>query len=292
MSALAQFGSVKKAADRLFTSQSALSHQLKELESRLDTKLFIRNSSPICFTQSGQILVELSEKILPELAQTAKRINTVKNEVPTLSIALACHACFKWLLPIANSITLDGRPINIELLEPVFSEIERVNIDIVLQDHIGTEQQLMHFPIGNFELAAVVSVDHQLASKAYLEPQDFIDQRLLTYPVEASELDIYQLFLDKQGVVPKQHKRVNSSHVMLQMAAANMGIAILPLWLINSINSNDQIRTIKLGQQGIEKSLTAAYRQDNANKDLIELMLPNIAAAFDDLKHSGKAQVG
>ena len=50
--ALEACGNMRKAALQLFSSQSALSHQLKELEHRVNGKLFIRNSTPLRLTNS------------------------------------------------------------------------------------------------------------------------------------------------------------------------------------------------------------------------------------------------
>ncbi|HSX51878.1 MAG TPA: LysR family transcriptional regulator, partial [Cellvibrio sp.] len=52
--ALRETGSLVEAAERLFLTQSALSHQLKELESRLECELFIRKSRPLRFSEAGK----------------------------------------------------------------------------------------------------------------------------------------------------------------------------------------------------------------------------------------------
>ena len=53
LSTLHNTGSLVEAARHLHLTQSALSHQLKELEGRLNCSLFIRKSRPIRFTISG-----------------------------------------------------------------------------------------------------------------------------------------------------------------------------------------------------------------------------------------------
>ncbi|MDB5988408.1 MAG: LysR family transcriptional regulator, partial [Nevskia sp.] len=49
--ALADTGSLARAADRVFVTQSALSHQLKALETYYGAPLFERNTKPLRFTQ-------------------------------------------------------------------------------------------------------------------------------------------------------------------------------------------------------------------------------------------------
>ena len=72
-------GNIKKTAESLFTSQSALSHQLKELEHRLNTSLFIRNSNPIIFSEQGKLLLGLAKSILPLVDKTYTELVTHSN---------------------------------------------------------------------------------------------------------------------------------------------------------------------------------------------------------------------
>ena len=57
LQALRETGSLVEAADRLYLTQSALSHQIKDLEDRLDCKLFVRKTRPPRFTSAGRRLL-------------------------------------------------------------------------------------------------------------------------------------------------------------------------------------------------------------------------------------------
>ena len=58
--ALRDTGSLVDAADRLFLTQSALSHQLKDLEERLNCSLFVRKTKPPRFTSAACKFQKLS----------------------------------------------------------------------------------------------------------------------------------------------------------------------------------------------------------------------------------------
>src|SRR5258707_4636981 len=57
--ALAETGTVSRAAERVHLTQSALSHQLKALESHYGTAVVKRHGQTVKLTQSGQRLVAL-----------------------------------------------------------------------------------------------------------------------------------------------------------------------------------------------------------------------------------------
>jgi len=67
LSALRSSGSLVRAAQLLNLTQSALSHQIRLLEERYQAPLFERKSMPIAFTATGSRLLELADKLLPEI---------------------------------------------------------------------------------------------------------------------------------------------------------------------------------------------------------------------------------
>ena len=133
--------------------------------------------------------------------------------------------------------------------------------------------------------------NHSLADKEFLTPSDFSQQVLLTYPVKAEQLDIFKLFLNKasnteKNYQPKAIKQVANSHMILQMVAANMGIATLPNWLVNSLSKQALVQTKRIGEKGIFKTLYARFQTDTVNLDIIEQLIPQAVAAFDALYHT------
>ena len=63
--ALRETDSLVEAAERLHLTQSALSHQFKELEERLGLQLFVRKTKPVRFTSAGLRLLQLADATLP-----------------------------------------------------------------------------------------------------------------------------------------------------------------------------------------------------------------------------------
>ncbi|MCD2255628.1 LysR family transcriptional regulator [Agrilactobacillus fermenti] len=74
--AVAQEQTISGAAKILHLSQPTLSRQLRDLESELHTKLFIRGNRHITLTQAGTYLVEQSQQILDLVAKTTANLGT------------------------------------------------------------------------------------------------------------------------------------------------------------------------------------------------------------------------
>src|SRR6476659_1472156 len=67
--AVAGCGSLTRAGDELHLTQSALSHQLRDIESRLGTPLFLRVGKRLVLTAAGERLLASARDVLQQLAR-------------------------------------------------------------------------------------------------------------------------------------------------------------------------------------------------------------------------------
>ena len=308
---LANTGNIRKAADILFTSQSALSHQIKDLEQRLNTPLFIRNTSPVEFTDAGKILLNLAEEFLPKIQQVTQQLKSPDLPISSLKIAIACHACFQWLLPVTSEFSQKNKGVELEFLDEAFTgnslkHSNDANADLFFTDENNHEANYIYQEIGQFEVIAVLS--KQLAAQQniskqqltastenkpffiypsatipYLQPEQFRQFTLLTYPLPPEQLDIFKWFLTPAKCKPNKLKQVGSSHVMLQMVAANMGVATLPDWLVNTASKQSLVDCMRLGKTGVYKKLYARYSKNSAHLAVIQQLLPAVISEFSGL---------
>ena len=75
---VAETKSLTKAKDKLFLSQSALSHQLKEIEGQLGTPLFHRVNKQLILTGAGKMVLESAERVLTDLEKTEIETTVIK----------------------------------------------------------------------------------------------------------------------------------------------------------------------------------------------------------------------
>ncbi len=111
-------GSLTATATSLHLTQSALSHQIKDLEARIGGQLFLRKTRPVRFTAEGEILLRLADDILPKMSRAENELASLKEDVNgRLHMAIECHSCFQWLMPALReyqvswpNVALDFRP--------------------------------------------------------------------------------------------------------------------------------------------------------------------------------------
>lgn len=77
---VSKVGSLTKAAEQLFLTQSALSHQLKELENHLGAQVFYRVNNQLRFTPVGKEFLDAGKDILDQLEKLEQRLNQISRD--------------------------------------------------------------------------------------------------------------------------------------------------------------------------------------------------------------------
>jgi LysR family transcriptional regulator for metE and metH len=100
-------------------------------------------------------------------------------------------------------------------------------------------------------------------------PSELEQETLITYPVELERLDVYSQFLLPAGAVPRRHKVIETTDIMLQMVACERGVAALPGWLVAEYRSHLDIVPVRLGRHGIAKQIFLGVRSGDVKIDFI-----------------------
>ncbi|GGJ90141.1 transcriptional regulator MetR [Pseudomonas matsuisoli] len=265
--ALRETDSLVEAAERLHLTQSALSHQFKELEERLGIQLFTRKTKPVRFTSAGLRLLQLADDVLPQLRGAERDLSRLAGGTAgRLHMAIECHSCFQWLMPTIDQFR-DAWP-EVELdLASGFSfaplpALARGDLDLVVTADPVDIPGITYVPLFTYEALLAVANQHALATRAFVVPEDIEPEVLITYPVERDRLDIFNHFLEPAGAEPAQIRTSELTVMMMQLVASGRGVCCLPNWALHEYSSRGYVTAKKLGERGLFSTLHAAIRAD------------------------------
>ena len=98
---IADGGSMTAAAARLNLTQSALSHQLRDLEQRIGARLFHRERRQMTLTPEGRCILDAAGRVLPELARALDSVRAADPAVRrAIRLRTQCHTGYGWLAPL------------------------------------------------------------------------------------------------------------------------------------------------------------------------------------------------
>lgn len=265
LQAIHQWGSLAQAAEQLHLTQSALSHQIKALENYYDTPLFLRSTKPLRLTAAGIKLLELAQRILPEVEGVDHQLRQfAQGTQGRLYIAIECHACFEWLVPVLNRYRQLWPDVEIDIrlglgFEPIVA-LQKGEVDVVISSDPQETTSLCFEPLFKYEAQLALAHDHSLAKKKYIVPDDLSDQTLVTYPIDRKRLDVFTRFLQPAQVEPKEVRQAELTSIILLLVATLKGVAVLPDWVLRESLNQHHLSTRPLGEKGMHGILYAALR--------------------------------
>lgn len=273
--ALADSGSLAKAAERVFVTQSALSHQIKMLEAHYGAPLFERKTKPLRLTQIGSRLVALAREVLARIDETERDIaQRVAGAHGELRIVVECHTCYDWLMPAMDAMRAHWPQVELDLVGGFRADplalIEQGRADFaVIHGKPPRRPGIVTVPLFTYETLAILAPDHPLARKPYLTPGDFADQVLISYPVDDAMIDVIRYFLAPRGIRPKR-RNAELTVAILQLVASRRGIAALPDWSVKPYLERGYVVGKPLGARGLHCALSAAVPQSLADKPYLK----------------------
>jgi len=275
LSAIRDGGSLQEAAERLHLTQSALSHQLRDLETRLGTPLLNRRTRPARLTTAGLRVLALADEVLPRLRATERELQRLAaGRTGRLHLAIECHSCFQWLMPALDAFRAQWPDVALDL-SAAFSfaplpALVRGDLDLVITSDPQLLEAVEYLPLFKYELVLAVAESHPLAAFRHIEPEQLADQTLITYPVDRQRLDIFTAFLDPAGIEPAALRKAELTPIIAQLVASNRGVAALPNWALTEYLHPGWLKLCHLGSQGVWRTLYAAVRIEDTDASYVE----------------------
>lgn len=267
LATLRETDSLVEAAERLHLTQSALSHQLKDLEERLGLPLFVRKSRPVRFTSAGLRLLRLADSVLDQLRQAERDLQRlVGGQAGRLHMAIECHSCFQWLMPTIDQFRNAWPEVEVDFASGYFfaplPALARGDLDLVVTSDPQDLAGVTYVPLFTYEALLAISNQHPLASRENIHPQDLISETLICYPVERERLDVFKHFLDPAGIEPAAIRNAEMTVMMMQLVASGRGVCCLPNWAMAEYLQRGYVTARRLGESGLSGTLYAAVRED------------------------------
>lgn len=273
--ALRDTGSLVEAADKVFLTQSALSHQIKELESRIGCPLFVRKTRPVRFTSAGSRLLRLADEVLPLVhSSELDLVRLAGGESGRIFMAIECHSCFEWLLPAIDSYRDRWPDVEMDIASGFhfapLPALARGDLDLVITADPVEELGVYYYPLFSYEAQLALSKEHPLVAKPWVEPGDLASEVLISYPVDRARLDIFKNFLEPAAVEPKRVRHAELTTMIVQLVVSGRGVACLPNWALYEYNAKDYLVVKSLGEEGVWPTLFAAVRKDQADAPFMQ----------------------
>ena len=177
--AAARHSSVSGAARELSVTHSAISHQLKLLESQLGMRLFERSNRGLQITASGELLLPVLSESFDHITNTLAHLQQDQDS-SIINVTSTPSFASKWLLPRLASWYAEPGASRIHLLPSLdYLDLSAGNIDFAIRCGIPPWSDCSHELLMPIHLLPVCSPDYAARSSALQQPVDALQHNLI-----------------------------------------------------------------------------------------------------------------
>ena len=263
VAAIAASGSVTQAALELHLTQSAVSHQLRGIEERLGTRLFLRLGKRMVVTTAGERVLAAARRVLDDIEATEADVRRLgAGDGGVLRVCAQCNTGYHWLPPLIDVFRRRHPGIDVFLAvestgQPVEALLEG-KLDLAIVTESVRHPHVRVRPLFEDEHAAIVAADHPWAKRAFVRAEDLAAERLLLYSSSPDDSFTIQKILRPAGVVARRVSFVMLTEALLEMVKARLGIAVMQTWAIEPALRAGDVRAIRITPAGIRRQWSAA----------------------------------
>lgn len=282
-----------RAAEKLCTTQSNLSQQIKFLEKELGLPLFDRIGKRITLTEAGKILLEQSRNIFEHVDYAKRAISDLKRmEGGRLDIGI---------LPGDGDLLFDALLIDFHKTYPKLSISVTETTDVYEQVLNGTrdlgvttvplkpDESISIIPLFHEEFALAIRADHPLA-KSKAIPFDQLQQlKMVMFGSDHQITKVIHSCCHKKGITIDNPIVASTLSTLLSLIIQGIGASILPRLLLDSIH-HENITAVNLMDPTPSQDICILYRKDKFMGQAAKLFITELQSYLQKVMRQASAR--
>ena len=278
--ALGREKNFRKAADKCFVSQPALSLAVKKLEDELGIILFERSRTDVSITQAGQAIINQAIIVLDEAGKIKEMAQQGDGQLEKPFKLGLIYSIAPYLLPLIIPLLRNSAPdMPLEIEENITKNLE----EKLKKGFIDAAIVALPFDIPGIEIenlyeepfVTVVPVKHPWAQKKTIKADLLASEKVLL-------LDNTHCYSNQvQEACPGLLKTGeiqggNSLETIRSMVASNLGISVLPKSATTLRHVNPLVKVIQFDKPIPFRKVVLAYRKSSVKKQALEEVVKSI----------------
>jgi len=281
--AVAQEKNFRRAAEKVFVSQPALSLAIQKLEEELGIQIFERSRTSVSFTPTGEMVVKQAQRVLEEVDQIRIVASQGKDQlIGTLKIG-AIYTVGPYLLPELIPVLKHKAPkMPLEMEENTTANLQeqlvngRLDAIIIALPFGGAG--IATKPLYDEDFNVVVPLDHPWAKRKQIKTAELGTEKILLlnsgHCFSNQVKEVCSEFNSSIGEI----QQGNSLETIRNMVASGLGITVLPVSANSGKYHSKLTREIPFVAPAPARRIALAWRKSFARKRAIEVLAEAISA--------------
>ena len=288
--AVARERNFRRAAEKCFVTQPALSLAIKKLEEELNVIIFERSRTDVSMTEIGEKIVEQASKVLEETAYIKQLAELGKNQLKGALKLGMIHSVGPYLLPEIIPIlrkTAPDMPLEVEenLTANLEAQLRNGVIDAAIIALPFDVPGLQYRALYDEEFDVVIPSHHHWAHRKHIKPEELSEEKvLLLNSGHCFSNQVIQACpeLSRKGEVLQG----NSLETIRNMVASNLGITVLPCSATAERYHNPLLKVVPFASPAPTRRIAIAWRKSFVRLEAVEKIAEAIKAINSDYMKS------
>lgn len=271
---IVQYENLTKAAEALMMAQPNLSRALAALEQEIGTPLFQREKGRLVLNESGQLLFEMTQRILPDIEETVRRIRDNSGS------SISCVRISMASVNTVNECIAQFHQSHPELLlyQTTCSEKQLYQLLMQRETDIGITMTEFHDPLiammelGTFEVAVGVAMGHPLASRSEIALHELSQYKFLCNEIGINQ-ELTEQICRRAGFSPCEALVLGDNHLIESQMERMEYVTLFPL---ESKKQDIPMKILRIVDVPQQVTLWACYNRMKPPavpvRELLELM--------------------
>ena len=275
--AVAQESNFRRAAERVFVSQPALSLAIQKLEEELGVQIFERSRTAVKMTPTGELVVAQAQRVLEEVAQIREIASQGKDQlVGTLRLGVI-YTVGPYLLPALIPILKRKAPhMPLEMEENLTANLETQLINgrldaIIIALPFGGPG-IATLPLYDEDFNVVVPLDHPWAKKKHIKTAELASEKVLLLSSGHCFSNQVREACSELNNSASETQQGNTLETIRNMVASGLGITVLPVTANSEKYHSKLTREIPFAPPAPARRIALAWRKGFARKQAVEVL--------------------
>lgn len=280
--AVAQELNFRRAAEKAYISQPALSLAIQKLEQELAVQIFERGKNSISVTPTGQAIIEQAQRVLEEAERIREIALLGQSQLDSPLRIGVIHSVGPYLLPDlipALKSIAPHMPLEVEenITENLESRLRKGKLDVIIIALPFGDASILTRPLYDEPFSVVVNIEHHWFARRSIHAQELTGEKVLL--LDNGHCFSNQVIeacpeLNRKGAEIQQG---TSLETIRNMVASGLGITVLPASANSARYRSPLLKTIPFARPAPSRRVALAWRKSFARTQVIDALTQAIA---------------
>lgn len=281
-----KLGTLSAAAQRLHTTQSAITKRIQEIEQRFDVVLFQRNRGQAVLTSKGHEIFRIAETMLAQRDSIVDRLEGRSVHTGTFRLGITEITALTWLPALIRRIRSNYPELHlqpsIDLAVNLRTQLQDGTLDMIISNSTHLDKPVEAVPLQTLVLPWFANPEHFDTAKRY-STAEIAHLPLIRQGQQSGLNTVYDEWLAPHDP-PTNLFTINSLLAMAGLAVAGFGVCCLPEDYFNYLIQSGQLAMMRTDKPAPQSTYYALFRRDVDIR--LSQAIAEIAAEVVDFSYS------